>query len=416
MTPDDIKRLFSPGVRALVERYIGSDPVQVALRAGGPDAAEAASQVKYLQRARKKLPSYYAARCVLPPLAFEQSSSEACADFPEREGACCIDLTCGLGVDSFGLSRRFARVVSVERDPAVALLAASNFRLLGASGIEVVNASAEEFVRWLEEGGDGSFPCVRSCTGEEEPRCAAFPVLPVDLIYVDPDRRGGKGEKRVLLEDCSPDVMALMPRLLALARRVVVKCSPLFDVEEAFRLFGPACRVEAVSEGGECKQVVIETGEGIVSPTKAVRAVGIGRMEFPAAGVRDLRHPAPFSWERFRWLILPDVALQKARLVCRHYDGPGLWCGGENGCVFAEELPEGGLWGRALRIVFAEPYRPKEIKRRMKEQGIARLTILRRDFPFSNGQIAAALGVKEGGTMQAVFTRAGEKLLVVWVD
>ena len=71
MTPDDIKRLFSPGVRALVERYIGSDPVQVALRAGGPDAAEAASQVKYLQRARKKLPSYYAARCVLPPLAFE---------------------------------------------------------------------------------------------------------------------------------------------------------------------------------------------------------------------------------------------------------------------------------------------------------------------------------------------------------
>lgn len=424
MTPDEIKRLFSPEVRALVERYIDSDPVQVALRAGGPYAAEVASQVKYLQRAKRKLPSYYATRCVLSALAFEQSSSEACADFSGQGGGCCIDLTCGLGVDSLGLSRCFDRVVSIERDPAVALLAASNFRVLGASGVEVVNAVAEEFVRWLEGTPDMQFRRVDSWEkggGESSP---VAPVsLPVDLIYVDPDRRGEKGEKRVLLEDCSPNVVAWMPRLRRLARRVMIKCSPLFDVEEAFRLFGPACRVEVVSEGDECKQVVIETGEGILSPTLVVRAVGRGRAEFPLSAVSKSPHEVQSEssaetpvWDRFRWVILPDVALQKARVVRRCFEGAGMWCSGENGCVFAEELPEGDVWGRALRIVSVEPYRPKELKRRLKEQGITRLTILRRDFPLSNERIAAALGVKEGGSTQAIFTRTGEKLWVVRVD
>ena len=417
MTPDEIKRLFSPEVRALVERHIDSDPVQVALRVGGPYAAEVASQIKYLQRAKRKLPSYYAARCVLSALAFEQSSSEACADFSGQGGACCIDLTCGLGVDSLGLSRCFDRVVSVERDPAVALLAASDFRLLGASGIEVVNRSAEEFIRWLEEPESAAMRRVLPVAGEDTEPAFVGPVpLPVDLIYVDPDRRGKQGEKRVLLEDCSPDVVTWMPRLRKLARRVMIKCSPLFDVEEAFRLFGPACRVEVVSEGDECKQVVVETGEGILSPTLAVRAVGRGRAEFPFIGVRSESWTEPPAWDRFQWVILPDVALQKARVVRRCFEGAGMWCSGENGCVFAEELPEEVVWGRALRIVSVEPYRPKELKKRLKEQGISHLTILRRNFPISNERIAAALGVKEGGAAQAIFTRTGEKLWVVRVD
>ena len=418
MTPEEIKQLLTPEARALVERYIDSDPVQVALRVGGKYASEVASQVKYLQRAKRKLPSYYQARCLLPGLAFEQSSSEACADFPERSGDCCIDLTCGLGVDSLGLSHRFARVVSVERDPAVALLAATNFELLGASGIEVVNSSAETFLRQLEENSAGGFPRVRSVGKEEgsELSVVLLPVLPVDLIYVDPDRRGERGERRVLLEDCSPNVVALMPRLLRLARRVVVKCSPLFDVEEVFRLFGSACRVEVVSEGGECKQVVIEQGEGIDVPVLGVRAIGVGHEEFPLVKDRPVSDPDCFDWGRFRWLILPDVALQKARLVERHFSGEGFWCSGENGCVFAEESPREPVWGRALRIVSVEPYRPKELKKRLREQGIARLNILRRNFPFSNAQIATALGVKEGGTVQALFTRIGEKLWVLRVD
>lgn len=59
-----------------------------------------ATQVKYLARAAQKLPSYAAAQCILPPLAFEQASSEACAAHKLLEGDTVLDLTCGLGADA----------------------------------------------------------------------------------------------------------------------------------------------------------------------------------------------------------------------------------------------------------------------------------------------------------------------------
>ena len=116
MTASDLAILLDEKVCREIERFIDSDPTRVALSATshGPQIA---TQVKYLQRARTKLPSYYRARCILPPLAFEQASSEETAALKSFEGNICIDLTCGLGVDSLYLSRRFTRVISLERDP-----------------------------------------------------------------------------------------------------------------------------------------------------------------------------------------------------------------------------------------------------------------------------------------------------------
>ena len=145
MTTEDILLLDTPLLRQLTEENIGRDPNAVALDKRIAHAGLVATQVKYLQRARRKLPSYYEARAILPPLAFEQSSSEAAATRKSWRGDVCIDLTCGLGVDSFHLSRRFARVIAVERDAALARAAEINFRRLGADNITVVCTAAEEF-------------------------------------------------------------------------------------------------------------------------------------------------------------------------------------------------------------------------------------------------------------------------------
>lgn len=146
MTTEDILLLDTPLLRQLTEENIGRDPNAVALDKRIAHAGLVATQVKYLQRARRKLPSYYEARAILPPLAFEQSSSEAAATRKSWRGDVCIDLTCGLGVDSFHLSRRFARVIAVERDAALARAAEINFRRLGADNITVVCTAAEEFL------------------------------------------------------------------------------------------------------------------------------------------------------------------------------------------------------------------------------------------------------------------------------
>ena len=194
ITPEEYSLLLTGEVRRAVAAARGRDPLEVALDRTVPHARLVATQVKYLARAAQKLPSYAAAQCILPPLAFEQASSEACAAHKLLEGDTVLDLTCGLGADALFLSRRFRRVVTLERNEMLARVAAENFSRMGVANVDVVNASAEEYLR-----RDG---------------------LRFDWIYADPDRRSDKGRKLVRLEDCSPDIVALKPRLKQVSGRL----------------------------------------------------------------------------------------------------------------------------------------------------------------------------------------------------
>jgi hypothetical protein len=378
----DLDILLSDEFRRAVEECIERDPVRIALDRRVPHAALVASQVKYLGRARAKLPSYFGARCIVPPRAFEQASSEATAGRKEYSGAVAIDLTCGLGVDSLGLSKRFGRVIALERDTFLAAVARENFRRLGAHNIEVVDTSAEKFL----DGG-----------------------IEADLIYVDPDRRDPHGKKMVRLEDCSPDVVALLPVLRRVAPRLVVKLSPLFDVDEVFRVFGSGARVEVVSLGGECKEIIADIGfDSPTPPTVGAVAIGLGKVEYPAT-LPPISAP-PFEADTYRYLVIPDVALQKARLAVRYLRERGVWIDSDNGYGIAAEEPAAEIMGRVLEIESLELFDPKALKRSLKARGVKGIDILRRDFPHSAAEIARTLGVKEGGPRQIAFTRAADRL------
>lgn len=384
----DTDILFSDEFRRSVENNLGRDPVRIALDKKLSHAALVASQVKYLRRAERKLPSYHAARCIIPPLAFEQSSSEETAAWKDFSGELCIDLTCGLGVDSFFLSKKFRRVVAVERNPELATIARENFRRLGAANIEVVNASAEEF---LDGFGGGA-----------------------DLIYADPDRRNTEGCKMVRIGDCSPDITALMPRIKAASRRLVVKLSPLFDVNEVFRVFGPHTRAEVVSAGGECKEVVAETADDIETPSVRAVAVGTGEVEYPF-GDGWTAPDKKFTPERYRWLVVPDVSLQKARLAQRYFAEHMDWIGSENGYGFSAGRPE-SVMGKSFGISSIEPFDPKGLKRRLKGAGVRSVDIMKRDFPLSAADIARQLGVREGGLETIAFTQAAGRLWQIGIN
>jgi hypothetical protein len=79
MRREEFSTLLLPEVREAIEKNIERDPLKVALDARLPHAREVATQIKYLQRARTKLPRLYQARGIIPQRAFEQSSSEECA-------------------------------------------------------------------------------------------------------------------------------------------------------------------------------------------------------------------------------------------------------------------------------------------------------------------------------------------------
>lgn len=171
MTHEEVDWLLREESRQTVLKYLDERPERLALRLGGGGAL-LATQLKYLQRARTKLPSYYRARCILPPLAFEQASSEAVAAEKRYGGALCIDLTCGLGVDSAHFSKSFDRVIAVERDPVTARVAAVNFSLLGISNIEVVNDSAEHFIESFPGTADLVYMRIRRGAAKGTGKCS----------------------------------------------------------------------------------------------------------------------------------------------------------------------------------------------------------------------------------------------------
>lgn len=373
LSREQYELLLTPEVRELIERSIDRAPERIALDKRMPHAALVATQVKYLARARTKLPDYYAARCILPPLAFEQASSQACAARKSCTGERVLDLTCGLGVDSYHLAKRFREVVALERNPVLAAVAAENFRRLGAENIRVVNASAEEFL-----AGEGEH---------------------FDWIYADPDRRSADGRKLVRLEACSPDIVGLLPRIRRRADACCIKNSPLFDVDETFRLFG-SCRTEAVSWHDECKEVVIYAdGTGPL-----LTAAAIGQGEFSARPGTAPPPPAhPFSPDGYRWLFLPDVALQKTRLTQAHLAGRAD-CWSANGYGFARERCE-GLLGRWFEIDRIEPYDPRALKRELAGR---RFTLLKQEFPIPTAEICRRTGIREGGEERMAFTKIGQ--------
>ena len=378
-TNEEFSILCSAEVAAAIRENIDRKPTAIALDRRIPHASVVATQVKNLQKCRTKLPSYFAVQAIVPTLAYEQSSSEECALRKQLSGESVLDLTCGLGVDAYALSKRFKRVVTIERNEMVAEVARENFRRLGAENIEVVCSSAEEFLA--------------GCTDH------------FDWCFSDPDRRGEKGEKLVRLEDCSPDVVELMPTLQRVADRICIKCSPLFDVDEAFRLFGD-CSVETVSLSGEAKEVNIY----IDGSTPRLLAVAIGMSEF-SCGVEE-RNSAKWSAQpndlsQYRYITLPDVALQHARMVATAFEGKcDIWS--NNGVALSVEKPTNVL-GRTFEVEAIYEI-DSAFKRLMKGR---KAEIYRRDFPMANAEICKRYRCSEGGSERWCFTRIGEKFLAI---
>lgn len=472
---NDIQTLLRPDVREQIAVHLNDDPSKVALslHENGPLVA---TQIKYLQRARTKLPSYYAAQCILPPLSFEQSSSEESASLKHYAGHTCLDLTCGLGVDTLQFSKHFDQVVTVEQSPELCEIARINFERLRARNIRIQSGTAEQFVADLISGQES--------------------IGPIDLIYIDPARRDSQGKKVWLLEACSPDVKRLLPSLLQLSPLVVIKASPLFDIDEAFRLFGEECSVEIISVHGECKEVLMEIhrpkdnkpihhiaiSEHLVPSNTDNNLIGgnsstsseklqTSAASYPASGQTGVirltasGHPSLcYSRKKGKWLdnpqakvaqsttqqncssdqqqaqatrlssiqqhnnevvfqeptndftahylLIPDVVLYKARLIDSYAQRCGCRVSSPTGYLFSDQIPEAFL-GRIFPIQWAAPYKPKTLKSRFKQEGITRCNLLKKDFPHDAEAIAKVLGIRQGGNHYAAFTRIGTQPYVL---
>ncbi len=159
----------------------------------------------------------------------------------DKSGWTLVDLTGGLGVDSWFFSKKADKVVYNEMQTALCDAARHNFKILQSDNIEIVNSM-------VSKGA-----CLNSL-GSLNPAEGNCP----DIIYMDPARRGEGGKKVFLIEDCTPDVLTIKEELFKYSRNLLIKLSPMADITMVCNRLGHNCReVHVVATGGECKELLI---------------------------------------------------------------------------------------------------------------------------------------------------------------
>jgi hypothetical protein len=136
------------------------------------------------------------------------------------------DLTGGFGVDFSFIAPLFLEAVYVEEQPALCELARHNLPLLGLDQAKVF-------------------------TPDRAPARDDYA-----LIYLDPSRRNRNGRKVMALEECSPNIIALQEKLLQQADKVLVKLSPMLDINLAMKQLRGVREVHIVGVEGECKELL----------------------------------------------------------------------------------------------------------------------------------------------------------------
>ncbi len=402
MTLGDVDILGQPEIQSIIEQHLHLSPEKVAFSLSNTSlpASLIATQVKYLQKSRLKCPSYYNSRCIIPPVSFEQSSSEETALLKATSGNRVLDLTCGLGIDTFALSKSFHEVQTIEASEVLYTVAQHNFNRLGIENVSIVHAKAEDFI-------------------------ANYRKAPFDVIYVDPDRRDPQGNKLASLVQSSPNIISLLPALQQITPQLIVKLSPLFDPHALPTIFPDLTRSVTVSVNRECKELLAFLSfdnHQIDAHLSLHKEVWIRLHQHTYTYTFEWEKPessAPDTLGDSNIILEPDVAFYQSHTTQALFDKyfPSLKgaMNHPNGYFFSSDVPTTPFPGRVFEIKEVLSFSPKKINQYLKAHQIHQLNITKRFFPFSIKDIRKQLHIKDGGEEFLICSLDGSKTKKAWL-
>jgi hypothetical protein len=364
--------------RRYVAAHLHDDPAHLALQARRHPSLpvpELVRQIQARQKARTKLPEWASnPDLIFPPaLSVEQASSARTAAFKASlvDGQRLADLTGGFGADTAHFATRVTHVDYVERDPKLAAIVGYNLAQLGVGNVAVHPTDALAFLK-------------------DTPHH-------FDWLYLDPARRDTAARKIFLLRDCEPDVVKLLPLLLHKADKILLKTSPMLDIEHAVQGLAHVRRLWVVAIDNEVKEVLYELGqEAAVDPERYalnLRRDG-SQQEFRLNRAREARATPRYA-EPQQFLYEPNAAVLKAgafRSVGTAFELLKLH---QHSHLYTSDVLRADFPGRIFRVLAVEKADGPTLKAYLGPEARAHVTT--RNFPDSVADFRRRTGIREGG-------------------
>ena len=363
-------------------------------------------------RLRDKLPTLVEqADWWFPPrLACEQCSSELTATYKaalirqhyapspcgEGRGGSFIDLTGGYGIDSFYLSAFATEAHYVEQAPELCRIPAHNFARTRPH-LQMHNTTAEEFLRTL--------PDANNKDNENNENNV--------LIYLDPARRDTHGGKVFRIEDCTPNIIDLLPLLLQKSTVLMIKLSPMLDITAALRSLGEGWQVHVVAIRNEVKELLFVRHSQLSTLTAANYAhehwqtlpFTLRQEQEAQVSYWNLQHTP-------RYLYEPNAAILKAaafRFVSESYRISKL---APNTHLYAADHLLSDFPGRVWEVIAPlTSSMLKHLPETLQEQGAS---ILTRNYPLSPDQLRKKLKLRDSATQTIIGVRVADKPTLFW--
>lgn len=324
-------------------------------------------------------------------VSMEQCSSEATARYKVSivHGDSFADLTGGFGVDTMALAKCFQQGFYIEPSTELCEVFEHNAHALRIRNIQIRQGRMEEILPTLPE---------------------------VDLLYLDPSRRDGHGQRVVALTDCTPNVPEYKDALLNKAcKGVLVKLSPMLDIKAALQQLPETQEIHVLAVHGECKEVLFllrhDKAENIAY--HAVNIQGETVTDFQFSSQEEAEAVPELAECVGKYLLEPNAAIMKAgafKCVATRY---GLRKLHAHSHLYTCDEPVADFPGRGFTIEKVVAFNKKEVKRQLAGLGKANVAV--RNFPLSAEALRKQLKLGDGGDVYLFGTtlRAGEKVLVV---
>ncbi len=363
------RTLLDPDIQFFVHTHEDSDIRALALKKP-PNKdwpyALIIDQIKARQKARTKMPQWLERDdAIFPPSdIIEQASSTATALYKASlfHGEHFVDLTGGCGIDSWALGQSFTHGTVIERDKGAAEILRHNL-----PDLEIHHMSAEDYIDSMPQ---------------------------TDLVLIDPQRRTAHKRGLFRFEDCSPNILEILPKLKNKTKRIALKTSPILDIKKSIEHLVYTEEIHIIEWQSDCKELLFILNPQKDSTTPRITAISINNEGKPIH-----QHSFTFPEERTAnlvtsmpqdYLFEPSPAFQKAggfKTLSRNFDTPKL---GQHTHLYTAKEDRPDFPGRRFKILGIYPVQAKALPIHK-----ANLTI--RNFPMDVKALKKKLKLTDGG-------------------